>query len=158
MRLILTCSIKFVEQSFCKGRSCNKYKLGKGWRGSTLTTLAFPNSHIVPLSISLTTQIAQTTDIGLKTCSPLLLGLAGSVCLAALSYPKWVVCSLTSESWVCYFIFIIPKFWRRNSKDLITRLQILRLVYEFLLFLFCFIVEMSRSKRGVSNDITILPT
>ena len=63
MRLILTCSIKFVEQSFCKGRSCNKYKLGKGWRGSTSTTFAFPNSHIVPLSISLTSRYdSNSTD------------------------------------------------------------------------------------------------
>ena len=69
---------------------------------STSTTswaLAFPNSHMVPLSISHTTQITQTTNIGPKTSSPLLLELGGSVGLSVSSYPKWVVCSLSSKAW-----------------------------------------------------------
>ena len=46
-------------------------------------------------SILHTTQVhvTQTTNIGLKTLSPLLLGLF---------YPKWVICSLSSKSWACY--------------------------------------------------------
>ena len=46
-------------------------------------------------SILHTTQVhvTQTTNISLKTLSPLLLGLF---------YPKWVICSLSSKSWACY--------------------------------------------------------
>ena len=55
---------------------------------STSTTswaLAFPNSCMVPLSISHTTRlgVTQTTNIGLETRSPLLLG------LSVLPFLKW---------------------------------------------------------------------
>ena len=84
------------------------------------------------------------TNMGLKTRSPLPLGLGGSVGLSVLSYPKWVACSLSSKAWVSYSICRTPKFRkRRNWDDHITGLQIVRLIYEFLLFLFGVIVETS---------------
>ena len=47
---------------------------------------------------------------------------------------------ITEKTFICR----IPKSRRRrNSEDLITELQITRLVYEFLLFLFGVIVETS---------------
>ena len=70
---------------------------------STSTTswaLAFPNSLMVPLSISHTTRITQTTNIGLNL--HLLLGLSGSVSLPVSSSSKWVVCSLSSKPRVSY--------------------------------------------------------
>ena len=55
---------------------------------TTWSALAFQNSHIVPLSTLHTTQITLTTNIGLETHLPLLLGLGGSVDLSVLSHPK----------------------------------------------------------------------
>ena len=46
--------------------------------------LAFPKSYMVPLSISHPTHITQATNIRLKTRSPLVLGLGGSVGLSVL--------------------------------------------------------------------------
>ena len=65
--------------------------------------LAFPNSHMVPLSISHTTRVTQTINIGLKTrLLRVCLGLGDSVGLSVLSYSKWVVCSLSSKAWLLF--------------------------------------------------------
>ena len=70
--------------------------LTKSW------ALAFPNSHMIPLSIS-PTRVTQTTNIGLKTCSPLLpAGARRLVGSFSIILPKWVVCSLSSKAWICY--------------------------------------------------------
>ena len=112
------------EQRFCEGFS-NRGEVEEDLPRPQ-RAFAFPNSHIVPLPISHTTQVTQTTDIGHKTCLRLLLGLGGSMGLSVLSYPKWVVCSFSSEIWECYlksFKFRIPKFRRRISKELISGLD-----------------------------------
>ena len=65
---------------------------------TTSWELAFPSSHMVPLSMSRTTQVTQTTNIDLTGCSSLPLELGGSLDLSVLFYPKWVVFSLSSKS------------------------------------------------------------
>ena len=88
-----------------------------------LNRLAFPNSHMVPLSISHMTRLIQTTNIGLETRSPLFLGLGGSVDLS-IFLPKVSCYSLSWRAWVCYlqlktFISKIPKFRRRRISEVL---------------------------------------
>ena len=75
----------------------------------------------VPLSIS-------HTAVGLKTRSPLLLGLGGFVGHSVLSYLKWVVSSLSSKAWVSYL---------KTLDDRITGLQIVRQKLESRVSRFC---------------------
>ena len=60
------------------------------------------------------------TIIDLKSRSPLLLGIGGSVGLSVLSYLKWVICSLPSKVWVSFeklFFCRISEFPRRRNSD-----------------------------------------
>ena len=103
--------------------------------------LVFPISHMVSHRI----RVTQTTNIGLKNAFTSASGTRRPLWSFSNILPKWVVRSLSLKAWISYlkiFYCRIPKFPRwKNSDDLLSRLQILRLVYKFLLFLFGGIVE-----------------
>ena len=113
--------------------------------------ISFYLDHLVSTRVS---KFTYGFFIGLKTRSHLRLGLGGSVGFSVLSYPRWIV-EFFLKSLSTLFKKIncrILKLWRwRNSEDSVTRRQILRLVYEFLLFLFGVIVETSRIPCGQTN-------
>ena len=128
---------------------------------TTSWELAFPNSHMVPLAVSFTTQMTQTTNYGLTRCLPRCLGISGSKILSISSYPKWVDKFLFSKSMLFENLYLhrIPKFRKqRNSEALIiwNWNQIPRLIttkyLQNILFLFGVTVEMSRLQSG--NTLT----
>ena len=68
--------------------------------------ISFHFNHLVNIRVSPlsdTTRVTPGRTINtLKTSSPLLLGLGGSVSLSILSDTKWVVWFLSSKAWTCY--------------------------------------------------------
>ena len=116
---------------------------------STSATSWAPNSHMVPLSISFTTRVTQSTNIGLKTRLPRARRLRGSFSIILLKvsclFPFLKSLTVIFKKFICR----ISKFpRRRNSDNLITGLQIVRLVYEFLSFLFGVRVKTSWIQSG----------
>ena len=118
--------------------------------------LVFPISHMVSHRI----RVTQTTNIGLKNAFTSASGTRRPLWSFSNILPKWVVRSLSLKAWICYlkiFYCRIPKFPRwKNSDDLLSRLQILRPVYKFLLFLFGGIVEMSWIQCGQTSILVRL--
>ena len=70
--------------------------------GFYLDYLAFPNSQVVPLSISHTTRVTKTTNIGLKNAFTSTSGTRRLRRSFSNILPKWVVRSLSSKVWICY--------------------------------------------------------